>query len=545
MRSIEATGKSYSKTNSILHCMKKPTLVAFAVASTIGIVYLAQLNEKAITAPTAQNLVPTLAMEVPRALVSSDGASIKQKSAKWRSKQKNFTIDPNNLGSIEGKEGTHLDFSTALFAYEDGTPVTEPFTLSLEEYYQKAAMIKANLSTTSDGRQLETGGMINLRASNARGPIRLAEGSSYTIGFPKNGTNKNDFKLFYGEWRDDDLVNWKLADTYESEGEDAVLDGAYVTRYIEDLETGEKIQVRSYVGPSVNEMPPVEPARSVMMKPGETCFIQINKSSLRRDEKINKMDYFNWQLNNGQSMSQWFAGGFNPDADMVDDFCSNKLRSEITFQVDQEGRFKSYYISHSSRQEYDEAIASFLSTMPPLDLRVLMPTYVVDHACILSFGSTISQSQTDFTQQFRKNYASDTTATLGKVKPGLLDYYVMSSSELGWINCDRFVGSSEMLVDYEVPISNANCMVAMIFDNYESILRGQFDGSAYRFNGIAGNEPVHILVLDQSSSAPQMAYLASNTSSGKAKKPNLKDFKLSELDALLDKPKPDKPLVVS
>jgi hypothetical protein len=213
MRSIEATGKSYSKTNLNLHCMKKPTLVAFAVASTIGIVYLAQLNEKAITAPTAQNLAPTIAMEVPRALVSSDGASIKQKSAKWRSKQKNFTIDPNNLGSIEGKEGTHLDFSTALFVYEDGTPVTEPFTLSLEEYYQKAAMIKANLSTTSDGRQLETGGMINLRASNARGPIRLAEGSSYTIGFPKNGTNKNDFKLFYGEWRDDDLVNWKLADT--------------------------------------------------------------------------------------------------------------------------------------------------------------------------------------------------------------------------------------------------------------------------------------------------------------------------------------------
>jgi hypothetical protein len=525
--------------------MKKPTLVAFAIASTIGILYIAQLHEKAVQASPSKNLVATRPADVPTTLVSSDGAAIKQKSAKWRAKQKNFTMDPNNLGTIQGNEGTHLDFSTTQFVYEDGTPVTEPFTLSLEEYYQKAAMIKANLSTTSDGRQLETGGMINLRASNARGPIRLAEGSSYTIGFPKNGTNKDDFKLFYGEWRDDDLVNWKLADTYESEGEDAVLDGAYVTRYAEDLETGEKIQVRSYVGQRMSEMPPVEPARSVMMNPGETCFIQINKSSLRRDEKINKMDYFNWQLNNGQSMSQWFAGGFNPNADMVDDFCSNKLRSEITFQVDQEGRFKSYYISHSSRQEYDEAIASFLATMPPLDLRVLMPKYVVDHACILSFGSMISKSQSDFTQQFRKNYASDTTATLGKIKPGLLDHYVMSSSELGWINCDRFVNSNEMLVDYEVPIPNANCLVAMIFDNYESILRGQFDGSAYRFSRIAGNEPVHILVLDQSASTPQMAYLPGNTSSGKTKKPELKPFKLRELDALLAKPKPDKPLIAS
>ena len=59
MRSIEAKGKNCFKTKPISHRMKKPTLVAFAVASTIGIVYLAQLNEKAITAPTAQNLAPT------------------------------------------------------------------------------------------------------------------------------------------------------------------------------------------------------------------------------------------------------------------------------------------------------------------------------------------------------------------------------------------------------------------------------------------------------------------------------------------------------
>jgi hypothetical protein len=244
-------------------------------------------------------------------------------------------------------------------------------------------------------------------------------------------------------------------------------------------------------------------------------------------------------------LSQWFAGGFNPDAEMVDRFCADKLRTEITFQVDQEGQFKSYYVSHSSTKEYDAAIAQFIATMPALDLRVLMPKYVVDHACILSFGSMVSASQQDFSAQFRKQFGADSTATVGEVKAGLMDYYLMSSTELGWINCDRFVGEEGMLVNYTVPLANPNCFVAMIFDEYDSILRGQYTGAGYAFNNVPKDQPIRLLVIDESSAVPLLAKAASNTTKGTCTLKAPAPFHLHELDGLLQKPKPDAPSIVS
>jgi hypothetical protein len=187
--------------------------------------------------------------------------------------------------TIEAKEGTYLNFSATQFVYDDGSPVDEPFTLRIEEYYAQSSMIKAKLSTTSDGRMLETGGMVNLEAYNKRGKIHVAEGSSYTIGFPKKGTDKEDFQLFYGEWREDDLINWRLANETAS---DALIDpeGTYTTSYRDDLETGEKMEISRFE--PFPAAPPAKVASARMISPGEVCFIQINKSELRRDEKMDK-----------------------------------------------------------------------------------------------------------------------------------------------------------------------------------------------------------------------------------------------------------------
>src|SRR5690606_37690568 len=118
--------------------------------------------------------------------------------------------------------------------------------------------------------------------------------------------------------------------------------------------------------------------------------------------KINEMDYFNWQLDNGQTLNQWFVSQFNPDIKMLEEFCLMGYRSEITFKVDKKGNFKSYYVSNSSAlRDYDRVLARFLQTMPALNLDLLMPDYTYDHACILTFSSKRSKSGEGFAQQFK------------------------------------------------------------------------------------------------------------------------------------------------
>lgn len=507
-----------------------------AVLSSLGIIYLGLLDD-ATQSTTGSKTLEATSAAIPSVLVSNDVEQIQVRSKQWQPRSKTYRLDPNNLETLTCKQGTRLDFSMTSFVYEDGSPVLEPFDLRVEEYYTTADIIRAKLSTTSDGRMLETGGMVNLVASNAKGRIQIAASSSYSIAFPRRDNPKDDFQLFYGEWSTDELINWKLAEnsyTQAELSETAWIDENVTVRYVEDLETGEKIEIRTVLGGSfVESSPPA--TTNLPISPGEVCFIQINKSELRRDEKISKMDYFNWQLTNGQTLSQWFGGAFNPDVEMVNDFCKDKLRSEITFQVDEKGNFKSYYISHTCGiRAYDEAIAAFLQTMPALQLNVLMPKYVVDHACILSFTSHISQNQNDFTQSIRSTYGKDSTAVVTNIKPGLMDYYVMSSSELGWINCDRFVQSDDM-VDFQLELPQSNCMVALIFDRYNSILRGNYNGVGYTFSRIPNNEPVHVLVLNTASDTPQMAYVSGNTKDKKMNSPSTQPFALRELDRVLRK----------
>jgi hypothetical protein len=515
--------------------MKNPTLWTLAAITTLGVVYIGLLNNAATTTTSRTLETPSSVSPTPNVLVSNDVEQIRLRADKWSPKSKKYRVDPSDTKPFVCPQGTRLDFSNTTFVYEDGTPVNEPFDLIVEEYYTTADIIRAKLTTTSDGRMLETGGMVNLIASNKKGPIHIAESSSYIIAFPEHEKPKDDFKLFYGQWNSDELINWKLAEdryTAEELAESTWIDDDLSVRYYEDLETGEKVEIRRVLGGSLIT-PPAAPAMSAMVSPGTTCYIQINKSELRRDEKISKMDYFNWQLANGQTLSQWFTGSFNPNIEMVNDFCNDKLRSEITFQVDEKGNFKSYYISHTSgNRAYDEAIAAFLQTMPALRLDVLMPKYVVDHACILSFTSQVSQSQNDFAKSFRKTYGKDSTAVVTNVNPGIMDYYVMSSTELGWINCDRFVASDDM-VDLNLQISDSKCMVALIFDRYNSILRGNYNGEGYTFSGIPNNEPVHILVLNTASDTPQMAYISGNTKDRKISSPTTQPFALNELDRVL------------
>lgn len=517
--------------------MKPNPFLAAVTLSVIGCIYLVQLNNSAENFSKAVKPVTVSIEKEPVSVATTTSAmplwsnfpemdvslNPKAKSRKEAATKRTlFTIDNTRVNKLEGKEGTLLYFPAYCFVDAIGNSIDGYVNIELDECYGVVDMLNAKLSTTSGDRLLETAGMVNIKATADGQPVFLREGAAYNIYFPKNGNEKDDFRLFYGAWTDDGIIDWKLA-TNDEPIEEVVNDEVMLWDDEAWWDEGD-------------ELARTQPRQSLLSE-GEACFIQIEKSHLRRGYKINNMDYFNWRLQNGQTLNQWFVSNFNPDLEMVEAFCNNGLRSEIHFKVDRSGAFKSYYVWNSSAtRDYDRVIANFLKNMPPLVLDQLMPEYTYDHSCILTFSSMKGNHQQNFVQQFKSKHRDAMESPLQKVDAAALDYFVYSATELGWINCDRFYEDENPLVDFYVlnpPSSQGS--VSMIFDDINSIVKGIYEDNQIVFRGIPANQRVRLVGLDVRGDAPVMCMVEARTQDEVAELNSYRPFSITELEQAFSK----------
>ena len=75
--------------------------------------------------------------------------------------------------TIVCKEGTKLSIKANSFVNVNGDLIKGNIDLNVTEYYKLSDMLLANLSTTSNGEQLETGGMLNIKASKEGELLKL------------------------------------------------------------------------------------------------------------------------------------------------------------------------------------------------------------------------------------------------------------------------------------------------------------------------------------------------------------------------------------
>jgi len=477
--------------------MKKSIIVASATLSVFCCLYCVRLlnaAEEAVGIPTADtSIVQTIPIgfsENDRMITTPAVSSLNLKV-----RRSERSIDAAKNETIECKAGTKLFFPAESFVTASGRPVSGKVRLVVEECYNLEEMLVSKLSTTSGNKQLETAGMIKVQAFSGRSEVYLRDGARYNIHFPIGGDKKEDFRLFYGKREDSGMIDWVLEENDNP----------------------------------INESAP--PVASVM----NDCFIQISASELRIGNRIQKMDYFNWPLVNGQNLNQWFIAAFNPDPAMLDDFCANHMYSQIMFHVDEQGAFQDYYISHSSLTEYDRLIAAALSTMPPLDMKKFMPQYTEDHACVLSFGRQQESGNKAFLDRFVKRYDyKDPDQKMEGVRTEDLNYYVFSSTELGWINCDRFMESQGPFVDVVVETSGGESVgVSMVFDRERSILAGKKVGDTFVFSGVPANKRARLIALANPGGSPQMQVSTINTSCERHQMRVTQPITLADLDRAL------------
>jgi hypothetical protein len=120
-----------------------------------------------------------------------------------------FLIKPNRDTTLVAKEGTKLIIPANVFVSKAGAIKSGIVKIIITEYYTYDDIVAAKLSTTSDGEQLVTGGMIHLDAESAGEPVQIAPNKTIDINMPAK--NRDDrMQLFVGA---SNMPNLKGTDT--------------------------------------------------------------------------------------------------------------------------------------------------------------------------------------------------------------------------------------------------------------------------------------------------------------------------------------------
>ncbi len=117
-----------------------------------------------------------------------------------------FIINPNKDTLLIGKEGTQLKFKAGCLLTNNEVKV------ELKEYYSLGDYLNSNLSTTSNGKLIETGGVIYLNArenNSTQKQVAINPALGVKVNFTKD-EGKADMQIFIKDPKANQQTNWIL-----------------------------------------------------------------------------------------------------------------------------------------------------------------------------------------------------------------------------------------------------------------------------------------------------------------------------------------------
>src|SRR5574343_781152 len=378
-------------------------------------------------------------------------------------KKQTFCIDPNRDTIIALDQGTIIAIQAGTFVNQKGC-----VTISAKEVYKKSDIFLENLSTTSNGKMLESGGMIYIEATNSSG-IPVSPKKEMAIFLPKTDY-KNDMKLFKGNRDPHEVMNWTGIDA--------------------------RIAPFNPMGLNYDCYDYWE-----MRKCGSRCsfFCRIGRID----------DTFKGIGNQTQkSANKSFRS------------CQKSLRKNAVFYL--AGRKKNL-----KSTVYCDSIAKLMDSYGVTnyaDLQLKMNKKLMD-----SLGlTTLAELRAELEKQRLRAVENDIVD--GKSDAQTLSYYSFQTKQMGWINCDRFAnepGKKINMLTTEIIRSDKDCK--LVFDKIKSVMSPPYtDRTLYRFDNIPENAPIHLVFLRYEGKKIYLSVIETKVQE-KAPEPNYKEVTLEEL----------------
>jgi TonB family protein len=384
-----------------------------------------------------------------------------------------FSIRTDRDTTIICKEGTMIQISANSFISEKtGNSISGTVQLKVKEYYEISDMILANLTTTSEGKILETRGMLHISATNNSENCILKPGSEIKTGFPYSG-KKEDMDLFYGDVTND-LIDWKLAN---------MTDDVVIQKDLTMITVAPVTESNSEVFFIVEDMPEFSGGEQAMRR-----FLKENAvypTSMLGKEVEGKVTVTFVVDSEGNTTKIRVVKGLDETLDKVAVYVVSNFPKWKPGR--QRGRpvAVSYTIPVAFSAKKVELTIDEIDKANKLEEKLKSFKYDNESAKYLSNSDKFKK----FEEEIRNENYNETSVFE-------VNRYLFSTTQLGWLNCDRFLNENRKLTDLFIMNENSdNTIVNVIFHRFKSLIPGSIESEKIVFRNIPEGEKVTIVAI--------------------------------------------------
>ena len=402
-----------------------------------------------------------------------------------------YIIKANRDTVIKCKEGTLLSIPANCFMRaKDQATIDGNIKLSVKEFYTISDMMMANLTTSSNGNMIETGGMINIKANaeDNNDNLILNKGKSIAIALPTMRSKNTDGMQLFNGVHDSTGINWEPRNGGVG----------YAQRW--GVNSPFKSLIKNYdflVFPEklLNKMPTLisntkQSFETEILMPIRDV-IQYNngitKSVIGYIDTLgilhgciigNKKQRFEFKTNYSSTVFE------NINVNIA---VSLKLKMKMKANVNKQFFEKLFKMG---KGKPDSLVATTLTFLP----NIKKASYekiknIFKNAITISVYkkryNEIKKGQIAYENQVKQLEATG-LVDLNSAN----DYLLLNTQQLGWINCDRFYNNPNK-ADYYVKL-NENTSLLIVFHNIRSIMSSDNNGI---FHNVPLGEKVTIVAL--------------------------------------------------
>ena len=427
------------------------------------------------------------------------------------------SIDQTKKTQLNLSKGTEITIPKNAFCHLDGTPISDaPIEMTFKEAFEYIDMIDERLFTQTKDQILETGGMIYMEASQNGKPLRLQEGKSIDLLFPKQ-EQKEGMELFTGvQVNDEDGNPGEII--WEETGEEitSVKDESERPRIEVDLSPLLEYKFENFDTTSayLSQIPPYPKPARISYPPFKGNYTEEGyKIAYEKYEAV--MDnYEKDKIDRPERLAAWHKAVEERKALFYThkkNFIAQRVLGRINFNL-RKIREKQHDISHDvllntslnfleeavGRAAYDDEFFTKKFFGPALgDVKKYgeSPLYVFHHR-----DTKTKYFCQDFVEILKDVKLSivEKKYELGYVDKDVVTRYAVRASNLGWINCDRFYElNADEMMDLHFAQSEGDNQYYLVFKNIRSLIRPtKIENGEVIFERMPKGEDVRIVALN-------------------------------------------------
>ncbi|WP_367388475.1 hypothetical protein [Lewinella sp. LCG006] len=413
---------------------------------------------------------------------------------------KEYIVDVTSDTTLFGDQGTRIFIGRETFQFQDGKIVTDSIKIELKEFYKKSDIILAELSTESNGIILETGGMLHIRAMANGEELEIRPDKRIVVHFPKEGADYRQMNLFYADESSTDTVvnNWNV-DTVNLVKRTLKL-GSFGWWYPgPDDSTSYSFTPRNYVDTGYYWNP----------LDFYVCSYDFSEETIKEVETTLNSNTF-------------------PDFDSWNDF-----GVECRMYISREGYIETPIVVTGLSSRAKKEILQFLRDLPQLEPGKDKDGDIIERRGLIFIegGNIIPLYKTDeeYLKSFDEKYSKYEANPIKSMDDAELNYYIFSVSELGWINCDRFLDFEEkvdLITDFPV---STELQLKLVFSDINGVLKPDIVKGKYVFFGVPKGQNATLIGIKSKEGRFSMAFHDFEISENPIQELQFSETTLSEL----------------